>query len=75
MKVKICKVKGCQEVVHSKGFCNTHYQRILRTGSLDLKPRETRLCNVSYCENIHYARGFCKKHYRQFLKDRDLMSD
>lgn len=33
---QVCEVEGCERVVYSRGYCNAHYQRLLRYGDLKL---------------------------------------
>jgi len=32
---RTCSVDGCQRAHHARGVCRTHYQRLLKTGTLD----------------------------------------
>lgn len=37
MAERTCLVQGCERTYFAKGYCNTHYYRIRRNGTLDLK--------------------------------------
>lgn len=70
-----CAVEGCPRPHFAKGWCNTHYYRLRRNGTLDLKsvvraapkakaPRpEKRECAAPGCNAIEDGRcGMCKLH-------------
>lgn len=70
--MKICKVSGCKNRYWAKGYCNTHYKRLYRTGKvLKIIP----VCVVKGCINKHHAKGFCnihwhKQYYQKHKKER-----
>jgi len=61
----ICKFEGCDKNVIAKGYCMTHYRRILRNGTLELK----NICGTTKCINCGsensktWRRGYCDKCY------------
>jgi hypothetical protein len=40
MLKKGCAVEGCDGARYAKGYCSAHYQRLKKTGQLELRPRE-----------------------------------
>lgn len=71
MKDKTCKIEGCGNVSHAKGFCSMHYSRVYN-GCVDMHPgkitdsfkkRKKQGCIIDGCNNKYYAKGFCKNHY------------
>ena len=59
-----CSIDGCDTRVHTRGWCNIHYQLWRRWGNpLGLRPpRLDRGCSVGGCERRHYAFGLCNLH-------------
>lgn len=57
-----CSVPGCAAKVRARGVCSTHYDRLIRTGSVELKPREPQLCSIEGCDQPHLTKGLCNKH-------------
>jgi len=69
-----CSVDGCEKVHYGKTWCNMHYTRMRKTGSLELKPKTTNCCKVEGCglELVPpYGRGMCSLHYKRFMKHGD----
>ena len=79
MKVKKCKIDGCDKKYFGLGFCNMHYSR-QRHGITDMRPepisskgtrwakdhprrRENIGCSVINCNDEHYAKSYCRTHY------------
>lgn len=65
-----CLVEGCNNKHFGKGYCNKHYSRLKRNGTLETKtmidhPKE---CTVEGCTNKYHAKGLCIKHYNRYLK-------
>ena len=72
--MKICKVKGCQDVVQAKGMCPVHYQRV-RQGRDLLAPvikRVGGLCSIAKCGRDILANGLCIAHYERSRKGQDM---
>lgn len=62
-----CAFQDCGKTVHSRGYCNGHYQQ-WRAGK-ELRPlgKYSRspidgMCTVEGCTNPHKSRGYCAKH-------------
>jgi hypothetical protein len=67
-----CSVDGCTGSYHAKGLCSLHYNRMLKTGTVNLKgwtgrPKNLSGCLVDGCDRDFYGRGYCKRHYQRLL--------
>lgn len=62
--VRICSVKGCQNVHKGRGFCNKHLAKEVFTDS--------KLCTLDDCNNKHSGRGYCDKHLQRLRKWGDV---
>lgn len=61
-----CSVIDCNKKHVARGFCQTHYMRLKRTGSVgnsSIQVRGTEGCLIDDCTGFHIARGFCQRHY------------
>jgi len=63
-----CKLVNCDRPERSggRGYCDTHYMRVLRGISLDKPIRSTgKMCKTDGCDNIGRIDrgGYCKVHY------------
>lgn len=47
MKQKICQFPGCTNPAHARGFCNTHYNQLWRTGAVKPIRRRDSRCHLS----------------------------
>jgi hypothetical protein len=76
MTEKKCQVEGCERPYHCKGYCNSHYDKLRKTGSLEGRPRKQypKTCTVEGCDNKYLALGFCKKHYQEFSRQTNPVS-
>lgn len=70
--MRLCSVEGCGRKHKTRGFCQAHVQRVLRTG--DAKPDKPigtiqrapgSTCAVPGCNRKHVALGFCGLHWRR----------
>ena len=55
----------------SKGYCSTHYKRLIRHGSTDKPIKLKRVaspCEVSDCHKLAYCLNMCVTHYQRFRK-------
>ena len=63
---KKCEFDGCNLPIRSRGLCNNHYRKLLRS--------EQTKCSVELCDkpirNITYK--LCYNHYENFLKKNNL---
>lgn len=65
-----CIAANCSRVTRSRGYCNTHNERLRTRGDLGLdRPirarRPDQPCDLDGCDQPHYCLGFCAKHYVQ----------
>lgn len=70
----MCSISGCDKKLYAKTWCNTHYARWRRTGSVDLVKKEgaqATPCETSGCEGDSIARGWCGKHYQRWVNNGD----
>lgn len=71
MSVATCSVDGCDRPVSSRGWCEAHYYRVRRTGSVgsaEIWDRQRPTCSVYGCDEPHVARGYCLNHGRRVQK-------
>ena len=69
-----CKIEGCNNIIHARGWCNNHYQKWRKHGDplfcytkLDLEK-----CSVDGCNNVACnGRGWCNKHYQRWRRHGD----
>lgn len=69
---KICLVLDCNRNTIAKGLCKLHYQRLTRTGNVELvvrikvkKPRKPKApCKYPDCVNVNNTGGYCNRHYQ-----------
>lgn len=60
------KCKLCEKDATRQGFCNSHYRKGMRNGTIQVvQIKREEKCTVKDCDSEHYAKGFCEKHYRQ----------
>ena len=70
-----CKIEGCDGPVKTRGWCQAHYARWLRTG--DTGPADVvrkspgRACSVEGCGRKHVGHGFCEGHLRRYKSTGD----
>lgn len=75
-----CAVQECERAVYSRGFCEAHYRRLLRTGDLDAaraigeQPVST-ACDVSSCDRPASTRGLCHGHYLRLYRTGDVRAE
>lgn len=66
-----CKVPRCKRPHLANGYCNTHYLRMKRHGTLTidhLPPKKDRGCKVRGCNGKHDSLGYCGKHSMRYRK-------
>ncbi len=74
----ICKIPGCGEKHHARGWCSEHYARWYRHGN-PLYPKARRMspfteCTVPGCEYDHHGHGLCISHLDR-LRNRGELTD
>ena len=66
-----CKIEGCDGPVKTRGWCQAHYARWLRTGDTGLadvvRKSPGRVCSVAGCGRKHQGRGYCDGHLRRVI--------
>ena len=74
---KICRVEGCNTTATTRGYCEMHYRRVLRTGSPGPPGPlwERGKCEVDGCEKEVDARSLCHGHYQRLLRHSALALD
>ena len=61
-----CSVQGCVREVYTRGWCEMHYRRVLRTGDPGpTGPRQRGTCEAPACEKPVDAKGLCHGHYQR----------
>jgi hypothetical protein len=66
--VRLCDVEGCERTHKANGLCSKHYDRMRKTGSLELKTRERKIkdkvqCSIDGCSLDAYCKSVCTMHY------------
>jgi hypothetical protein len=66
---KPCAAPDCSKDAHAKGYCYTHYCRIKKNGTLELKHRpRVECCVVDGCENTRQAGNLCGMHFARLKR-------
>jgi len=67
--MKVCSIDDCDNKHYGQGYCNKHYLRIYRRGSVEpVRWGKTRICSVQGCTKPHRSLGFCQAHYTRFKR-------
>ncbi|RRQ26287.1 HNH endonuclease [Rhodococcus sp. Eu-32] len=65
-----CSVADCGRPKRTKGWCQKHYMRYVRTGSPNIVRKIPRhlsaICSVDTCDRPTRARGWCHVHWRRW---------
>jgi HNH endonuclease len=66
-----CIVDGCDRSVVTRGYCEMHYRRVLRTGSPGPPGtlRSRGVCRIEDCGEVADARGLCHGHYQRLVRN------
>ena len=66
----ICQVVDCDQDAVTRGYCEMHYRRVLKTG--DPGPpgplRSRGICKTDSCDELVDAKGLCHGHYQRVLR-------
>ena len=68
MTNKKCSVTNCDKKLKAKGYCQTHYMRLMRHGTTNDPVSTKAKCSIESCNDYSKARGFCYKHYHSYMK-------
>ena len=67
-----CTFPDCGKKHKSRGWCNAHYDQVIRRGEepyvIGTRPgRKSHIgeCSEPNCHNIQHSRGLCRSHYRK----------
>lgn len=61
--MRTCTIEGCDKFGRTRGMCDMHYQREVRSGTYSS-------CSVEDCSAGVVSAGMCEKHYRRELRAR-----
>lgn len=67
----ICSVEGCEKEVYANGYCESHYNRVRRYGSTNVRlgrVRSTEICSIEGCSRVIKCKQLCNKHYVRLQK-------
>lgn len=70
----MCSVPDCARKVLARGYCSTHYQRVLKHGDPGgpiAAYSGSRGCLVDGCDGKHRSSGYCQRHYMRVWKSGD----
>lgn len=67
----LCSILDCGKQALARGYCSTHYSRIIRKG---YKRPPTSPCIVDGCARQSHGRGYCIPHYKRFFKYGDPLA-
>ena len=74
--METCLVSPCNNPPRRRGYCNAHYQRLLKYGDPEAGQRLRRQrdaeCDVKGCSHPVKARGMCSAHYWRATHDKPL---
>lgn len=62
-----CTIPDCTKLAKVRGLCSMHYNRMLKTGTTDLRTdprlRPAKPCSIDGCPSNAVAHGVCNVHY------------
>jgi hypothetical protein len=74
-----CSVDGCVRPLYTRGLCEAHYRRLLRTGSVNptvpVGERPANDCAAEGCSRRATERGLCHGHYLRIVRTGELQPD
>lgn len=65
MNQSTCSIDGCEKPVLGRGWCNMHYSRWRRWGSVDHIQKVVRYCTIDGCDKTRVAFGLCSMHHQR----------
>lgn len=71
--MEVCKIEGCNDEVHGRGWCNKHYKKWLKYGDPGhvVYARQDGPCKIEGCQEKQQTRGLCGAHYYRLWKHGD----
>ena len=70
----LCQVDGCGRDAITRGFCEMHYRRVLKTG--DPGPpgplRDRGICRIDGCDQPVDAKELCHGHYQRLARGQEV---
>ena len=73
--MNICEIEGCVYKVAAKGYCYSHYVRMIRGMNVNSpinRHQKNRGCKIKGCPEPHAARGYCKAHYHKNIASKGV---
>jgi hypothetical protein len=74
-----CSVDGCERGFYTRGFCEPHYRRLLRTGTVNVDlaigNRPANICTVTSCPRVATERRLCHGHYLRVIRTGELQPE
>lgn len=71
MTKRTCSVPECARTSRTRGYCQMHYQRVLKHGQAEPPKRAAASCSVAGCPRPHLSRGYCSAHWQRWRKTGD----
>jgi hypothetical protein len=73
----MCSIDGCDRTTYTRGLCEPHYRRLLRTGDVSADVpiganSEPTVCAVAGCDRPVATRGWCHGHYLRWYRSGDV---
>jgi HNH endonuclease len=77
--VETCSVDTCDRASYTRGLCEPHYRRLLRTGQvspeLPVGGHRPASCMVASCSRQATERGLCHGHYLRLVRTGGVQAD
>lgn len=64
-----CVLDGCIKPQVGNGHCAMHRNRLMRTGSFELRPKVQKVCWADGCEAFGRSYGLCSKHGARWYRN------
>ena len=64
-----CSFDGCTKQVYARGYCESHYGKLMRNGTPDgSSVYIKKVCRIDGCSSFATRKGLCGKHYQRMKK-------